>query len=162
MCSKLTRAQPAIRCDDVQVLLRDIQKAAKSYTFLWEVYLDTTTRWAESIPALSEVYRDIETRWRNSVPAEWRGKVRGGNTQLNELNSEDYWIHFVEILAIDKNGQALVCLTDCHNYTGVDDANAYVMGIDKAYAMCKAYREAYAGQLIGMLIDFNFENAYWF
>lgn len=83
---------------------------------------------------LLDWWPDMATDWALSVPEQHRGSVLG---EINHSGNE----HYVEIVAVDQQGKALVnkltCYPDLHDQNGT----ARVMPMADAVALVEQYRE---------------------
>lgn len=78
-------------------------------------------------------------RLQATIPELYRGAIQGMRTDESATNSLDYRTPFVEIIAIDDSGYALVCLTTSYNYEGAD-ANEYeVLPVEDAQCLVRRY-----------------------
>jgi hypothetical protein len=75
-----------------------------------------------------------------SVPPELRGEA-SYTSSTNEYNSLDNVREYAQILAIDKNGNALMRETTHWEYPDADNTSFSVMPVAEAKAMLESYRE---------------------
>ena len=86
-----------------------------------------------------------EAKYLSTVPAELRDHA-SYVTNRNEMNSEDYHQHFIQVLGCDVNGKAIVKFTTMYAYEDVDDYRFEVMPIETACAKLVAFKKIYLSQ----------------
>jgi hypothetical protein len=98
-----------------------------------------------TLDKLVEHYPSKVQEFAATVPAEYRGRVQGATSGTlghgeNSLAKIDY---YVEILAIDQQGRALVEKFSVDTYTDAEASNVLVMSHQEALQLVDQYREEY-------------------
>lgn len=107
-----------------------------------------------SIDSLVFNFAGKSKEWRPTVPDEYQGSVSGAVTnQYQGENSLAGITHYVEILAFDKRGQAIVLKTTEDNYAGSESTDAIATSQRDAMKIVDSYRQKSDSR-----IDFNLDH----
>lgn len=71
----------------------------------------------------------------HNVPDTHRGEFTNGPDYYDPTNSEAYMQSYIQILAVDKRGEALAYLLDLDGYTGRENGRMQILDTAEAFAI---------------------------